>query len=555
MKFNSSRKVTAGPRTALCLCMALCWSASSALASDDELSDLKRAIKELQAENRELAKRLVVLEGAKSDSVSIDHKATRQVEKPGSQFESVESQQGLAQRVKELEIAKAAQEQATRLIIQDTLAKTGSKINESVTLGGSIEMLALRGNDFSSPISSSLKLNAADLDFEIQVNPWTLGTLVLEYVDGTGVRSGSRIASTAVRETAIDRINLNRATFTIGDTQRFPLYLQAGLQTLPFGTSTGLHRVDVLSIDSPLTTDAFEMRKTAVGIGFGLPTPALTRAPPPVFAPRVNPLVINPLLNSFAQSVGYRPLPIRPKPANPVAFVPDLPPFYGSLHFYDSADTGAATRNFTSNYSGRLGYRASGHCGRPYYELSRSGLCPWSLDVNLDYNKSIFDSRFLANEYRGFASQIGAIGGLATSAKVSLGPIALVGEWNGATRQAVFLDELGKSVRIKPSAWQLSMAYQFDWNPWVSSIGSQGTFVAVGYSQTRDLAGVTQLNNAVPTRVGFLPKRRLTLTAGEWILDGVKLVVEYSRTIDYSIIEGGTGKSGKGISATLGYTF
>ena len=39
------------------------------------------------------------------------------------------------------------------------------------------------------------------------------------------------------------------------------------------------------------------------------------------------------------------------------------------------------------------------------------------------------------------------------------------------------------------------------------------------------------------------------------ILDGVKLVVEYSRTIDYSINEGGTGKSGKGIAAALSYTF
>ena len=70
--------------------MTLCWSAGSVLAKDDELSELKRAIKEL-------------------------------------------------------EIAKAAQEQAIRLIIQDSLAKTGSKINDAVTLGGSIDALAVRG--------------------------------------------------------------------------------------------------------------------------------------------------------------------------------------------------------------------------------------------------------------------------------------------------------------------------------------------------------------------------------------------------------------------------
>jgi hypothetical protein len=177
------------------------------------------------------------------------------------------------------------------------------------------------------------------------------------------------------------------------------------------------------------------------------------------------------------------------------------------------------------------------------------------LDANLDYNSSIFDSRFLETEYRSFVSQFDRVRGMAGNVKLSLGPMSLVTEWNGATKSAVFRDDAGKRVSIRPAAWQISMGYQFDWNPWIESIGAQGTFLAVGYSRSRDLAGVTQLIETVPTRVGFLPKTRTTLTLGEWVLDGVKLVVELSRTRDYGRSEGGTGGVGKGIFTTLTYSW
>ena len=552
----SFRRIVESAPAALFLCAVLCLPSQAAGAGDDELAEFKRAIRELQAENRELARRLRALESEKFEpALTPQPKPAQQLESTAAQAESAESQERLAQRVKELEIAKAAQEQATRLIIQDSLAKIGPRINDSTIFGGAIEMVVGRSNDFLSPTTNSLKFSTAELDFEIQVNPWVLGSFIVQYVDGTGIRARTRFPTRANLETAVDRINLDRAYFTLGDEQKFPLYLRAGRMSLPFGTSTGVHRADVLSIDSPLTIDAFEMRKTAIGLGFGFPTPPPIRTGPPVFGPRVNPLVVNPLISSFAESLGYQPLPTRPKPPTPIALTPRLPPFYGSIYLYDSTDTGAANRTFNRNISGRLGYRASGHCGRPYHELSRSGPCPWSLDVNLDYNSSIFDSRFLETEYRHFVNQFNPVRGLAANAKMTLGAVSLVGEWNGAAKRAVFLDDLGNNVRIKPAAWQLSLGYQLDWNPWIESIGAQGTFVAIGYSQTRDLAGVAQLVNGEATRVGFLPKRRLTLTAGEWILDGVKLVVEYSRTQDYSVSEGGTGASGKGLFGSITYTW
>ncbi len=63
-----------------------------------------------------------------------------------------------------------------------------------------------------------------------------------------------------------------------------------------------------------------------------------------------------------------------------------------------------------------------------------------------------------------------------------------------------------------PMTWQFSLAYQFDWNPWVTEIGAQGDFISIGYSGSKDMAGVTLFQAGVPTRIGFVPQSRLFLT-------------------------------------------
>ena len=538
----------------LVLSGTLCLLAGGAVAADAEIEELKSAIKALQTENRELAKRLATIESQRSAGPPVADSTARAVSE-SAKPDATQSPEQLARRIRELEISKAANEQATRLIIQDSLAKTGSKINDAVALGGAIEMLVGHSKDFSGTSTDALKLNTAELDLEVQVNPWVLGSFAIQYVDGTGLRAGSSAPSSAALNSSIDRINLDRAYFTLGDTQRFPLYLRVGRQPLPFGSSSGVFKADALSVDSPLTVEAFELKKTAIGLGFGLPTPVPARAGPPVFAPPVKPLLFSPLAERLAGAMGYKPPPTRLRPPNPVAADPSLPPFYGSVYLYESADPGATGRRYKDNVSARLGFRANGHCGRNYSELGNFGLCPWTLDINADYNSSIFESKFLASEYSAFASQTGAIKGMALNAKATLGRIALSGEWNGATQRAQFVDGLGNSVSIQPSAWAVSLGYQFDWNPWVTSIGGQGTFAAIGYSETRDLAGVATVSNGITSRAGALPKQRLTLTLGEWLMDGVKLVFEYSLIKDYPISDGGTDATGRSLAAVLTYAW
>lgn len=529
----------------LCLCSG--GPGLGAEAGDADITEMKRAIAELRAQNRALAQRVELLEAEKTGRSA----AAGGVSQPAAAATTAASAAAdLTRRVSELELAKIAQQDATRAIIKDSLAKVGSKVNEAVSLGGAVEMLASRSRDFEGARKSALKLNTGELEFDVQAGDWASAKLKLEYVDG----SNSLANSSRGFETPVDRIALHTASLTLGDLQRFPLVLQAGRMNLPFGSSTGVHRSDTLAIEGPLTTDAFQMTRTAIGVGFGWPTPKPVRPALPVVAPTVKPLVLAPLLSAFARQLGYLPPPSRPKPPAAVSAPAEPPPYYGSLMFYEGGRTGAQ-RGFVRNLNARLGYRSSGHCGQPYSALRAGDFCPWSLDINLDYNNAIFNSDFLQTEYQAFLRQFGPVRGMAATAKLALGPLMLAGEWSSALAPAAFVDDFGTPHRIKPGAWQASLGYQFDWNPWAEAIGGQGSYLALGYSQSRDLAGALQLVNGERTRVGALPRSRWTLTAGEWVAEGLKVQIEYSHIKDYAISEAGSGASGHGIQLTLTYAW
>lgn len=556
------------------LCLAVCVPSWAAAAPADDIAELKRAMKALQAENRALAKRVATLEAEKGTTVEAAKRIAPREAGPGGQqpvpLEVAQDKQVAASdpqptraetrereqlegRVKELEMSKTAQEDAVRSIIRDSFSKLGSNINQSVALSGLIEVSAGRAKDFTGGTSSSVNLNAAELQFDIQPTPWVTGNLVVQYNDGTNVL----FPTTRGFSEGVDRFTVDTAYINIGDTQRFPPYLKAGRMVLPFGISTGSLLGDVLTADNPLTVEAFEMRRTAIGFGLEFPTPTLGPPAPPVVAPPVKPRVLYPFIASLSRGVGYTPLPSRPSQLTPTTPKPASPPFHAGIYFYQGNTFGGGSQgtNPGNNFNATVGFRAKGHCGRSYEELRDSLFCPWSVSVDIDYNSSLFNSRFLEAEYRGFLDQIGFVRGMAASVKSTFGPISLIAEWNGAITRATFTDDLGNHVRIRPSAWQVSLGYQFDWNPWVEEIGAQGTFVAIGYSRSHDLAGVTELVNNVPTRVGFVPQKRFILTVGEWVTENLKVALEYSRNWDYSLNDGGTGNIGHGVFGRLTYAF
>jgi hypothetical protein len=532
-------------------------------ALERRLAELEKAKAEYEAATRALAKeqerlkqRVEELETAQA--AREDATRTRRPESEQT-ARALAREQELEQRVEELEVAQTAQEDATRAIIRDSVSTLGSNINESVTLGGALEVEAGRVEDFSGQSENVITLSTMDLDFEVRVNDWTTGRFVVEYDAGTN----AALTTSRGRDVFVDRFNINTASITVGDPQRIPPYLIAGRQFVPFGISTGDPVADVLTIDDPLTIEVFETKEDAILLGAAFPTPALTPSAPPVTPPTVKPQLIAPAMRAFGKTLGYSPPPKRPPPPTYLAPAPAPPPFNAGVYFYSGETFEGTQSGFTprDHFGATVGFRTKGDCGRPYdrYGTGRGRwldfACPWTFDVDVDYNNSVFDSRFLGFEYHKYLGQIGFVPGMAASIKSSLGPVSLVGEWNGAIDDATFFDDTDRFVRIRPRAAQLSLGYQFDWNPWVETIGAQGTYLAVGYSESRDLAGVMEDIGGESTRVGWVPKRRFLLSLGEWVMDGLRFSMEYSYQQDYPQDEGGTGNSARAFITQLTYAW
>ena len=433
----------------------------AAAAESEDVAALRRMLGELKAENRKLSQRLSALEGtsatrrvkpapahqrAPSATTAVAAEPTVIMAQPvgppvlpAPDLSEAAAKRPLNERVRELEIGWAANENATRQILRDTLYKTGPKINSFLSLSGVIEGLASRTGSFTGPTQENLSLGTAELDFDIKLSDWLTGALVLHFDNGTGAifpTGNQPVVPTNIAGIGVDRFTLDRTHISVGDLMQFPIAARFGVEVLHFGTSTGVARLDTLSIGTPLTTEVFENRQTAGGLEFAWPTPPRQPPPAPVVVPRVSPLVIAPAVSQLARWLGYTPLPERPFRPTPVTFPFDPAPFYGSVMTYRGSDSIIPGRTKIDDYNASLGFRTRGHCGVPYDQLTDSLICPWTVDFHVDYDTSVFESRFLHTSYLPFLNQIGRIPGVAASLKTSFGPFAFVGEVNAAVQDA-----------------------------------------------------------------------------------------------------------------------
>ncbi len=78
----------------------------------------------------------------------------------------------------------------------------------------------------------------------------------------------------------------------------------------------------------------------------------------------------------------------------------------------------------------------------PYDQLTYSLICPWTFDFHVDYDTSVFESRFLLR-VPAIPESERPDSGVAASVKTSFGPFAFVGEVNAALTDARFFDGLG----------------------------------------------------------------------------------------------------------------
>jgi hypothetical protein len=252
-----------------------------------------------------------------------------------SEWSVSEQLRGLEQRMTEMEATRGANEDAIRTIINQSFSNRGSNITDAVIFGGTLETLTFWQEDFDGVAESDIVLDTAELDFEIAVNSWTLGSLVIEYHDGQDFIFPTNTDD----EVGVDRLTVRQAWITVGDTARYPLFMTVGRDVVPFGISTGDPVTDVLTIVDPLTVEVFETTEDFVLIGAAWPTPP----PPPPLAPNAPPgmlppqaLLINPLVRRTATRVCNYCGPYEKPPALPPAPVPVcLPPYYGAIYFYN----------------------------------------------------------------------------------------------------------------------------------------------------------------------------------------------------------------------------
>src|SRR5262245_55672713 len=437
---SSKRNEVARPHSAhatlALVSLALLAPSYAAAADNEDTTELRRVLRELQAQNRELSRRLGALESAREAPAAPRTKpaspkeARAEASSAGASRGATPSpseptdtpELGIEERVKELETKQAAQENATRQIIRDTLSKTGPKINNYLALSGVVEVVGSRTRDFNGPTKSTLALSTTELDFDVKLSNWLTGSLVLSYETGTSTIFPTNTSTSP----SIDRFTIDRTHISIGDFTQFPIAARLGREVLHFGTSTGVARLDTLSIGTPLTTEVFENRQTYAGLEFAWPTPPLAPPPLPVDVPPVQPLLIAPAVSQWMRWAGYTPLPQRPTRMMPIPPPIDPPPFYGSFMVYKGSEEIAPTRHYTEDFNASLGFRANGHCGVPYEELRWSPVCPWQIDFHVDYDTSVFESKFLHASYLPFLHQIGRIPGIAASVKASFGPFAVV---------------------------------------------------------------------------------------------------------------------------------
>ena len=121
----------------------------------------------------------------------------------------------------------------------------GHMINRYVDFSGLIEVEGSAGQDFEGVNESRFTLSTVELGFVGKMSDWASAHLTLLY-----------------EEDGDDKVVVDDAHIILGNTDKFPLYLNAGRQYVPFGNFT------TNMISDPLTQEIAETQETALKIGF-----------------------------------------------------------------------------------------------------------------------------------------------------------------------------------------------------------------------------------------------------------------------------------------------
>jgi len=323
----------------------------------------------------------------------------------------------LTQRVGELEgkmaetNAKTA-EQFKALDKQDEKIDP-KKISEYVTLSGLVEVAFATGDDFAGENFNSFDVSSVELGLDIKATDWASGHILVKYEeDGDD-----------------DEFTIDEATITLGDTEKFPLYLTAGKFYMPFGN------FETNMIQDPLTLQIGEIHDTGAAIGFEA--------------------------NGFtAAAYGYKGM--------------------------NEADVSDPNYDPDGGYTD-MGYGFMAGYGYKKDDISFKGGLSWTSNM-ADSDGAIADAfdeaglDAISETVSGFGAHIGA----------GLGPVSFIGEYVTALDEFALteIEFLGNGA--EPEAWTLELAYTVELQnrETVFAIGWQETdeAVAIGLPESRYIA-------------------------------------------------------------------
>ncbi|MFC1845133.1 LbtU family siderophore porin [Thermodesulfobacteriota bacterium] len=119
------------------------------------------------------------------------------------------------------------------------------KINERVSLSGTVELEAASSEDYDGNDTSDIALATVELGVDVELNEWVNAHLLLLW-----------------EEDDTEPMDLDEGSVTLGNLEKFPLYLTAGKMYVPFGA------FESNMISDPLTLELGENRESAAQIGF-----------------------------------------------------------------------------------------------------------------------------------------------------------------------------------------------------------------------------------------------------------------------------------------------
>ena len=159
---------------------------------------------------------------------------------PAQLMDMIAAQQQQLNAMKaQLEKAQAQAQQAAAQA--ETAAKPG--FLDSIQVGGVIEVEATNTGTYANADSSDLALSKVELFLDTKPHEYLSTHVQLLYEDGS------------------DNITLDEAFATLGNTEKFPMYLQAGRWAMPFGG------FDTDMSTDPLTKTLGETKESSVLVG------------------------------------------------------------------------------------------------------------------------------------------------------------------------------------------------------------------------------------------------------------------------------------------------